>query len=310
MKVSVVMALYNGEKYLGEQLQSILEQTVRPDEVVLSDDGSSDGTVGLAREFIARHGLSGSWRLSENPKNLGYAENFHRAAGNASGDVLFFADQDDLWLPDKLEKMLAVLAAHPDCAVLSTDYEPFCGGEEALRVPARVCRRMPGDGGLERIDLTPKHIYIGAIGCCMAVRREFYEKASAYRFRGWAQDDFLWKLAQTEEGLYLWHVNLVRHRIHVSNTSTYGNYHDKKKRLAHFQTMRRAAIRMLARVKDRGGDPGGGKMTVLRRHIRMLELRIALMEEHRLLNAVLLLPFLGYYERPRAYLLELLLALR
>ena len=310
MKISVVMALYNGAAYLEEQLQSILSQTVRPDEVILSDDGSSDGTVELARDFIGRHGLSGRWKLFENTKNLGYAENFHRAAGFASGGLLFFADQDDLWLPDKIEKMLVVMEAHPDCVLLSTDYEPFSGGAEPPKVPAKVLRRMPGDGSLEKISLSAKNIYIGAIGCCMAVRREFYESASRFRFSGWAQDDFLWKLAQVAGGSYLWHVSLIRHRIHAGNTSTYGNYHDKGKRLAHFKTMRRAAARMLAMERDRGRDAGGRNRTILIRHIRMLELRIGLMEKRALWNAVLLLPYLGYYEKPGSYLLELLLAVR
>ncbi len=308
MKVSVVMAVYNGAEFLEEQLRSILDQTVQPDEVILTDDGSSDGTVGLARNFIDSHGLSGRWKVFENPKNLGYAENFHRAVGLASGEALFFADQDDLWLPDKIEKMLAVMEAHPDCVLLSTDYEPFSEGKESLKVPEKVLRRMPGDGSLEKSGLTPKHIYIGAIGCCMAVKRSFYEHAARYRFSGWAQDDFLWKLAQVADGSFLWHTNLVRHRIHGRNTSTYGNYHAREKRISHFKTMRRAAVRMLAMLKD--CHPDEKKEILLRRHIRMLELRIRLMEKRALWNAVLLLPYLGYYEKTGSWLLELFIAVR
>lgn len=309
MRISVVMALYNGAEYLTQQLESILGQTVPPDEVILSDDGSTDETVRIAKEFITRRGLSGRWRVFEQKKNLGYAENFYFAAGKAAGDVLFFSDQDDLWLPDKIERMLAVMEPRKDCCLLSTDYEPFADSENAQRIPADIRKRMPGDGSLERIALSPKNIYIGAIGCCMAVRRSFYEQAAKYRFAGWAQDDFLWKIAQAAGVSYLWHVNLVRHRIHGANTSTYGNYHERKKRLAHFYGMRKAAVRMLKAVGELP-EPQIDDERTLRRHIRMLSLRIELMEKRKLRNAVLLLPYLGYYEKPRSYLIELLIALK
>ena len=71
------MGLYNGERYLEEQLQSILQQTKMPDEVILCDDGSTDATVKIAEQFIEKNGLGGSWKLFCNESNKGYPENFY-----------------------------------------------------------------------------------------------------------------------------------------------------------------------------------------------------------------------------------------
>ena len=111
MKISVVMATYQGEKYLREQLDTIRLQTRRADEVILCDDCSGDATVEIAEQYIREYGLEAEWRILVNEKNLGYANNFHRAASLATGEYLFFADQDDLWKPEKIEKMVGVMEA-------------------------------------------------------------------------------------------------------------------------------------------------------------------------------------------------------
>lgn len=79
MKISVVMATYQGEKYLREQLDTIRLQTRRADEVILCDDCSGDATVEIAEQYIREYGLEAEWRILVNEKNLGYANNFHRA---------------------------------------------------------------------------------------------------------------------------------------------------------------------------------------------------------------------------------------
>lgn len=98
--VSVAMAAYNGERYLPEMLESLASQTRQPDELVVRDDASEDGTVGLLQAYARRmpfrvEVIAGSHRL-------GYAQNFVAASRACSGGVIFFADQDDRWHPSKL----------------------------------------------------------------------------------------------------------------------------------------------------------------------------------------------------------------
>lgn len=99
------MTSYNGDKYIEEQLQSILDQTRCPDEVLVFDDVSTDHTVSIIKNFIERNNLK-TWHLVENEKNLGWKLNFFEAIKRVTGDIIFFSDQDDIWMPDKIEKMV------------------------------------------------------------------------------------------------------------------------------------------------------------------------------------------------------------
>lgn len=122
MKISVVLACHNGSKYIVEQLSSILGGTRLPDEVIICDDMSSDNTVELCRNFINENGLT-SWKVFENKKNLGFCLNFFRAMEKATGDIIFLCDQDDIWLPEKCEKMAAVMEENEDILSLACRYD-------------------------------------------------------------------------------------------------------------------------------------------------------------------------------------------
>lgn len=99
--ISVAMATYNGEKYLSEQLTSINEQTKLPLELVVCDDGSSDNTLSILHEFKKKANFP--VKIHENRVNLGYTENFFKAANLCTGDWIAFSDQDDIWKPEKIE---------------------------------------------------------------------------------------------------------------------------------------------------------------------------------------------------------------
>jgi glycosyltransferase involved in cell wall biosynthesis len=101
------MAAYNGAAWIGEQLESIAAQTRPPDELLVSDDGSSDGTREIVERFAARSGLE--VRLIDGPGE-GLAENFWRAARQARGELVAWADQDDVWEARKLEACERALA--------------------------------------------------------------------------------------------------------------------------------------------------------------------------------------------------------
>ena len=132
MTVSVCMGIYNGEKYIEEQLDSILGQTRKAEEVILCDDCSTDRTVEIVRLFIDRNGLQESWRLYCNGENRGYPGNFYYVMGLCAGDVVFLADQDDVWAETKLERMCAVLEEHPEAEVLACKFGLMDGEGERI----------------------------------------------------------------------------------------------------------------------------------------------------------------------------------
>lgn len=109
--VSVVMATYQGGRFLPEQLRSLSAQSRLPDEVVVCDDGSTDDTLDQVRDFAA--GAPFPVHLHQNPRRVGVAANFSRAISLASGSVVALSDQDDVWMPDKLARQLSILEARP-----------------------------------------------------------------------------------------------------------------------------------------------------------------------------------------------------
>ena len=111
INISVAMATFNGEKYIQEQLDSIRQQTLCPYELVVCDDGSTDGTIDMIKEFSRT--VPFSVRLYLNNNNLGFADNFLKCAALCKGDWIAFSDQDDVWLPGKLEKIAQVIENFP-----------------------------------------------------------------------------------------------------------------------------------------------------------------------------------------------------
>jgi glycosyltransferase involved in cell wall biosynthesis len=125
--ISVALATHNGAGFLGEQLSSIARQTRLPDEMVLSDDGSTDDTLAMARVFSATAPFPVT--IVANPQKRGYARNFIGAAGRCRGDLIFFADQDDVWRDDKIETIAAIAATTPELAIFH-DLTVFSDGPE------------------------------------------------------------------------------------------------------------------------------------------------------------------------------------
>lgn len=117
MTTSVALCSYNGGKYIAEQLDSILQQTVPVDEIVVCDDGSSDGTRGILEGYRNRH--PGIFSLHYNDENLGYIKNFEKAINLCTGDLIFLSDQDDIWLPEKVARVKQAAKANPDKKVFA-----------------------------------------------------------------------------------------------------------------------------------------------------------------------------------------------
>ena len=103
MKISVLMSTYNGEKFIEEQMISIIDQTKRPDEVIIVDDCSTDSTIEIAEKVIRENDLEEDWNIFRNEKNIGWRINFINGIKHITGDILFFSDQDDIWFKNKIE---------------------------------------------------------------------------------------------------------------------------------------------------------------------------------------------------------------
>lgn len=104
MKLSVALCTYNGEQFIKVQLESILNQSLAIDEIIICDDGSSDRTIAIIEEIKLK--FPNKISLYKNEVNLGLHKNFEKAIKICSGDYIFLSDQDDIWRNDKAEKII------------------------------------------------------------------------------------------------------------------------------------------------------------------------------------------------------------
>lgn len=117
--ISVALCTYNGERYIREQLESILNQTMPVDEIVVCDDGSTDDTLDIIKNYKDK--TSTDIRIYLNEENLGPARNFQKAINQCIGDIVFLSDQDDVWMPDKVSIITEYFESNPNINVVFTN---------------------------------------------------------------------------------------------------------------------------------------------------------------------------------------------
>ncbi len=131
MKISVAMCTYRGEKYLRQQLDSILNQTRKPDEIVISDDGSDDKTLQIAKSCRRKSNDITIKILTDNADH-GVVGNFTHAIRHCTGDIIFTCDQDDVWKKEKVERFLEIFESDPSAACVFSDAELTDGSLQPL----------------------------------------------------------------------------------------------------------------------------------------------------------------------------------
>lgn len=154
LKCGVALITYNGLKYLPEQLASILAQTRPVSHIVISDDGSTDGTLAFLESWTRTSPVPAT--LIHNRKQLGVIRNFEQAIRAVDADIIFSSDQDDVWLPNKVELMAAVFEQRPEVDLVHSD---------AILVDAQGCdmgKTLLGELGLsakERDTIRAGHAF-------------------------------------------------------------------------------------------------------------------------------------------------------
>lgn len=161
--VSVAIATFNGELYIAKQIESIVKQSVLPDEVIVSDDRSTDKTLQIIEDI--KPTLPFDLKIFKNQKQLGYSQNFNNALKNCSCDIVFICDQDDYWLENKIEVILDSFQTYPNMNLIIHDLE-FCDSH-LNKTNIRKSSRFKG-----RINLM--HGYV--TGMATAIRSEFLKK--------------------------------------------------------------------------------------------------------------------------------------
>ena len=116
MKISVALCTYNGEKFINEQLDSILNQSKKIDEIIICDDCSTDNTIGILNKYYEQY--PNIFKIYINRVNLKSVKNFEKAILLSSGDFIFLSDQDDIWVHNKVEKYIQYFNENPTIDVI------------------------------------------------------------------------------------------------------------------------------------------------------------------------------------------------
>lgn len=205
VKVSVILIAYNGQSYIREQINSIIEQLKSNDELIISDDSSTDSTPDIIQSFNDSRII-----FTQNAKRLGIIKNFEKAALLAQGDVVFFSDQDDIWLNAKVETCLNYLQKYDlvvsNCIVWDYINDKIVGNY---------------------FDMFPsKHRFVEAffmkgnfLGCCIACRREVLSFALPFPSIIEGHDLWIGLVAQMFFTIHYIPTPLVLYRRHATNSS-------------------------------------------------------------------------------------------
>lgn len=204
IRSSVCMAAYHGEAYIKEQIDSILSELGPEDELIVVDDASKDGTAGIVEAYA-----DSRVRLVRNEHNMGYVRTFNKAVGLARGKYLFLADQDDVWIPGRLQRMLDALQS---AAVVATNYAVL--GQDGAE--KRTVLRSSDSGHNIRNLFAILVGYRPYFGCGMAIRADalhLFAPIPSYVF----ESHDLW-LAMT--------ANAAGQVVHLDEPTLYRRLHD------------------------------------------------------------------------------------
>jgi len=213
------MCTYNGARWLGEQLASLATQQRPPDELVVCDDRSGDSTVEIVRAFASS--ATFPVRLIVNETNLGPAANFGKAMSLCGGDVIFFSDQDDVWLPDKIARMTALIETAPEVGAVLGDAELV---DDTLRplpgslwdaIPFTPAEQAAVRSGKAAQVLVKKNV---ATGATMAFRAEYRKLALPVpHIERCMHDAWVALLVSAVAEIALLPEPVIRYRLHAGN---------------------------------------------------------------------------------------------
>lgn len=221
--VSVALCTHNGERFVERQIDSILAQSRLPDEVVLSDDHSTDNTVDLVKATFSRHLKRGHALprlvLLENPVALGVARNFEQAIAAAGTELVALSDQDDIWRPDRIEAAVAQFADRPTLLLLHSDAQLIdeVGNQlagtllDALEVPRAVRQKIHAGEAFD--ELMKRNLVTGAT---TMFRRSLAGLAFPIP-ESWLHDEWLAIVAAAVDGVDLLPECLIDYRQHGDN---------------------------------------------------------------------------------------------
>ena len=209
-KVSVAMATYNGEKYIKKQIESIMDNLKENDELIISDDGSTDNTLEIIKKMM---NFDKRIRLINGPKN-GIKKNFENAIIYTTGDYIFLADQDDIWKENKVETVKKYLEKN----LIVVHDSNVIDNDENIVIESLFDYRKSGKGILKNIY---KNTYIG---CCMAFKKELKNYILPIPNNVYMHDQWIGNIGELYGNSLFIKEKLIYYRRHENNNSNFFNH--------------------------------------------------------------------------------------
>lgn len=210
-KVSVCLASYNGEKFIREQIESILSDLGQSDQLVICDDGSIDRTCSIIQSFN-----DARITLIHNKKNLGYADNFEKLISLATGDFIFLSDQDNIWMKGKARKVISVFQQDSSIRLVCHNLRPIdaLGNNFKMSIPS--CREGKRNSF---IVLVSHFIKAQFYGCTFCLNRRGINDLLPFPSSTYAHDHWIIVWAAVNGHIFFLDEALIKYRRHDSNIS-------------------------------------------------------------------------------------------
>ena len=210
MKTSVALCTFNGEKYLRKQLDSILEQTVAVDEIVVCDDLSTDATLSILNQY--KETFPNIFKIHANEKNLRSVKNFEKAISLCENEIVFLCDQDDMWIPEKVEVILNQFKISPELQVIATNAFIINDDEDMLNVS--TIYDIPSKTTKEMKEILFFHQNF-CTGATIAMRKEFADDLMPFPPENlYHHDEWIALKASLKNQLLFLNDRLIKYRIH------------------------------------------------------------------------------------------------
>ena len=209
-KISIAMAAYNGEKYIREQIDSILIQMESQDELIVSCDPSTDNTASILLEYAQKDNRVKVYHNTKHSKGL--VSNFENALKYCTGDIIFYSDQDDIWLNGKLEKVYEQFKT-PEVSVVIHDAKLV---DQDLNVLEESTYALRGGA---RTTILGNLIRLSYIGCCMAFRGDLLPVVLPLATKGRSHDWWTGCICMRFGKMASINEPLVLHRMHINNAT-------------------------------------------------------------------------------------------
>ena len=307
MTISVAMCTYNGGRYLQQQLDSIAEQTLPPDELVVCDDGSSDTTEEIVERF---RGLAPfPVFFYRNAHTLGSTRNFQQAVQLCRSDVIALCDQDDVWSPEKLALLGAVLKESPELAGVFSNASLM--NEQGAPQPGDLWQRQGftalRQGSFNRQTAFDQLIQRDTVTGATLLFRASYLPLLVPFPAEWVHDGWIALLLAAAAEIRPLAARSMTYRLHArqqigaKRTPLSDHLHTKKDSAFAFHLQQAARFRLLLKQLEQA-DPGLDPVLLekIRRKIGFFETRAMLLQQspvRRLRKAALLLPEYRLYEK-------------